>query len=122
MKAVLASLLVAASAFAEIRTETVTVTMRDGIRLTADVYRDDAVPQAPVILMRTPYDRTKAKGTGLKFAKAGYVAVMQDCRGTRASEGVMAPYNNEGQDGYDSQYAFQAMMQMRKIVVADLKP
>ena len=102
MKAVLASLLVAASAFAEIRTETVTVTMRDGIRLTADVYRDDAVPQAPVILMRTPYDRTKAKGTGLKFAKAGYVAVMQDCRGTRASEGVMAPYNNEGQDGYDT--------------------
>lgn len=102
MKAILALLLVAASAFAEIRTETVTVTMRDGIRLTADIYRDDAVPQAPVILMRTPYDRTKAKGTGLKFAKAGYVAVMQDCRGTRASEGVMAPYNNEGQDGYDT--------------------
>ena len=62
MKAILALLLVAASAFAEIRTETVTVTMRDGIRLTADIYRDDAVPQAPVILMRTPYDRTKAKG------------------------------------------------------------
>ena len=102
MKAILTSLLVAASAFAEIRTETVTVSMRDGIKLTTDIYRDDAVPQAPVILMRTPYDRTKAKGTGLKFAKAGYVAVMQDCRGTRASEGVMAPYNNEGQDGYDT--------------------
>lgn len=28
----------------------------------------------------------------------------------------------QGQDGYDSQYAFQAMMQMRKIVVADLRP
>ncbi|MEY3813452.1 MAG: Cocaine esterase, partial [Verrucomicrobiota bacterium] len=102
MKAILTSLLVAASAFAEIRTETVTVTMRDGVKLATDIYRDDAVPQAPVILMRTPYDRTKAKGTGLKFAKSGYVAVMQDCRGTRASEGVMAPYNNEGQDGYDT--------------------
>ena len=44
MKAILTSLLVAASAFAEIRTETVTVTMRDGVKLTADVYRDDAVP------------------------------------------------------------------------------
>jgi predicted acyl esterase len=49
MKAILTSLLVAASAFAEIRTETVTVTMRDGVKLTADIYRDDAVPQAPAI-------------------------------------------------------------------------
>jgi 2-polyprenyl-6-hydroxyphenyl methylase/3-demethylubiquinone-9 3-methyltransferase len=28
----------------------------------------------------------------------------------------------QGLDGYDSAYAFKAMMQMRKIVVADLKP
>ena len=27
-----------------------------------------------------------------------------------------------GQDGYDSRYAFEAMMKMRKIIVADLKP
>jgi putative CocE/NonD family hydrolase len=86
----------------EVQKETVTVAMRDGIKLATDIYRDDSVKAAPVVLMRTPYDRTRAKGTAEKFAKAGYVAVMQDCRGTRASEGVIAPYNNEGQDGYDT--------------------
>ena len=76
--------------------------MRDGIKLSADVYRDPAATKAPVVLMRTPYDRTKAKGNAEKFAQAGYIAVMQDCRGKFASEGVMAPYNNEGQDGFDT--------------------
>ena len=99
---ILTSVLLTASAFAEVKTETIAVPMRDGIKLVTDVYRDDAVTKAPVILMRTPYDRTKAKGSAERWAKAGYVAVMQDCRGTRASEGVMAPYNNEGQDGYDT--------------------
>jgi uncharacterized protein len=95
-------LALAMPAMAEIRVETVNVTMRDGINLATDLYRDEATPSAPVVLMRTPYDRTKAKATAEKFARAGYIAVMQDCRGTRASEGVMAPYNNEGQDGYDT--------------------
>ena len=99
---ILISLLLTTSAFAEIKNETIAVPMRDGIKLATDVYRDDAVTKAPVILMRTPYDRTKAKGNAERWVKAGYVAVMQDCRGTRASEGVMAPYNNEGQDGYDT--------------------
>jgi uncharacterized protein len=102
MKILLSSLILATSAFAEVKTETISVPMRDGINLATDIYRDDAVTKAPVVLMRTPYDRTKAKGTAERWAKAGYVAVMQDCRGTRASEGVMAPYNNEGQDGYDT--------------------
>ncbi len=70
--------------------------------LATDIYRDDAVSKAPVVLMRTPYDRTKAKGNAEKFAEAGYIAVMQDCRGTRASAGVTATYNTEGQDGYDT--------------------
>ncbi len=99
---IITSLVLTTSAFAEVKTETITISMRDGIKLATDVYRDDAVTKAPVILMRTPYDRTKAKGSAERWAKAGYVAVMQDCRGTRASEGVMAPYNNEGQDGYDT--------------------
>lgn len=71
-------LLLATSAFAEVKTETISVPMRDGIKLATDIYRDDAVTKAPVVLMRTPYDRTKAKGTAERWAKAGYVAVMQD--------------------------------------------
>ena len=101
-KVLLATFAFASSAFAEVKTETFAVPMRDGIKLATDIYRDDAVQKAPVILVRTPYDRTKQQGSAGRFAKAGYIFIAQDCRGTRASEGVMAPYNNEGQDGYDT--------------------
>ncbi|MFO0818422.1 MAG: CocE/NonD family hydrolase [Pirellulales bacterium] len=90
------------SLLAEVKTETVAITMRDGVKLATDIYRDDAMGPAPVVLTRTPYDRTKQKAVGERWAKAGYVFVAQDCRGTRASEGVLAPYNNEGQDGFDT--------------------
>ncbi|MCX7418049.1 MAG: CocE/NonD family hydrolase, partial [Planctomycetia bacterium] len=105
MKPNLAILVVLAfcnSVFAEIKTETVSITMRDGTKLATDVYRDDSAQPAPVVLIRTPYDRTKQQGMGERWVKAGYVFVAQDCRGTRASEGALAPYNNEGQDGYDT--------------------
>ncbi|WP_238397644.1 CocE/NonD family hydrolase [Anatilimnocola aggregata] len=100
--AILMTLVLCSSVQAEVKTETLNVVMRDGVKLATDVYRDDAVKQAPVVLIRTPYDRTKQKGIAERWVKAGYVFVAQDCRGTRASEGVLAPYNNEGQDGYDS--------------------
>jgi putative CocE/NonD family hydrolase len=87
---------------ADVQIETTALPMRDGVKLATDTYRDDTVKTAPVVLMRTPYDRTKAKTNAERWAKAGYIAVIQDCRGTRASEGVIAPYNNEGQDGYDT--------------------
>ncbi len=102
MKILLISLGLATSAFAEVKTETINMPMRDGIKLATDIYRDNTVTMAPVVLMRTPYDRTKQKSSAERWVKAGYIAVMQDCRGTRDSEGVMAPYNNEGQDGYDT--------------------
>ena len=82
--------------------ETVKVAMRDGVRLATDVHRDAAPKRTPVVLIRTPYDRTKQKAAADRWVKAGYAFVAQDCRGTRESEGVMAPYNNEGQDGYDT--------------------
>lgn len=99
---VLFTLAICHSVFGEIKTETVSIPMRDGVKLATDVYRDDAVERAPVVLIRTPYDRTKQKAAAERWVQAGYVFVAQDCRGTRASEGVLAPYNNEGQDGYDT--------------------
>jgi hypothetical protein len=100
--AMLVTLTLCDAAFAEIKQETISIPMRDGVKLVTDVYRDDTLTQAPVVLMRTPYDRTSQKGLGEYWVKAGYVFVAQDCRGTRASAGVLAPYNNEGQDGYDT--------------------
>ena len=102
MKPIFIALVLGTSALADVKTETIAMPMRDGIKLATDIYRDEAAGKAPVVLMRTPYDRTKAKGSAERWAKAGYIFIAQDCRGTRASEGVMAPYNNEGQDGYDT--------------------
>lgn len=95
-------LLAPLAAYGEVRVETVNMPMRDGVKLATDVYRDGTVAHAPVILLRTPYDRTNQKANAERYVAAGYVVVIQDCRGTRGSEGVLAPYNNEGQDGYDS--------------------
>jgi uncharacterized protein len=78
------------------------VSMRDGIRLATDVYRPPIAEAAPVILVRTPYNKDRASDTARRFAGAGYVTVIQDCRGAHASEGSLIPYNNEGQDGYDT--------------------
>jgi len=89
-------------AHADVRVENAMVSMRDGVNLATDIYRDDTTNVAPVVLMRTPYDKSKQKGNAEKYAKAGYIVVIQDCRGTLQSEGVLAPYNNEGQDGFDT--------------------
>jgi putative CocE/NonD family hydrolase len=93
-------LLVGLPLFAEVTT--VHVPMRDGVQLAADIYREAGAASGPVVLTRTPYDRRKQKATGERWAKAGYTFVAQDCRGKFGSEGEFAPYNNEGQDGYDT--------------------
>jgi predicted acyl esterase len=88
---------------AEVQRETVYVPMQDGISLATDIYRDGPTESAPVVQVRTPYNKAvhPPGGTAERFAKAGYVVAIQDCRGAHASEGVMVPYNNEGQDGFD---------------------
>jgi putative CocE/NonD family hydrolase len=99
---VLLSLSCLTTGFADVQVETLSIPMRDGVELATDIYRDTLVINAPVILVRTPYDKSNQKGNADRFARAGYVVVIQDCRGTRKSEGVLAPYNNEGQDGFDT--------------------
>jgi len=75
---------------------------RDGVRLVADIYRPAAEGKYPVLLQRTPYDRTGAAGTGRRLAAAGYVVIIQDTRGRFASEGEFYPFRYESQDGYDT--------------------
>ena len=83
--------------------------MRDGERLATDVFRPARDGQVldeklPVLLQRTPYDKT---GRSLVerakyFASHRYVVALQDLRGTYASEGEFTKYIGEGQDGYDA--------------------
>jgi predicted acyl esterase len=92
-------------AVSDITVETVSVSVRDGIRLATDVYLPPVRP-APVVAVRTPYDRTMDDNgfvaTLLSFARRGYAVVSQDCRGTGASEPETWDYYLfESEDGYD---------------------
>lgn len=81
---------------------TVTVPMRDGVLLSTDIYAQQDAPRSPVLLMRSPYNKQGGKSAAERFAAAGYIAVVQDCRGRFESAGDFVPYNNEGQDGFDT--------------------
>jgi len=71
----------------EIRCDTVWVSMRDGIRLATDVLRASHLHSGPTIAIRTPYGRRGHYGmVASALAQYGYVAVVQDCRGTGDSE------------------------------------
>ncbi|MEE9461327.1 MAG: CocE/NonD family hydrolase, partial [Bacteroidales bacterium] len=66
----------------------VKVTMRDGVRISTNIYRPDAVGTFPVLLARSPYGNG---GEGNRdahfFASRGYAVVVQDTRGRAESEG-----------------------------------
>jgi hypothetical protein len=79
-----------------------TATMRDGTKLRADIYRPKAEGKFPVLLVRTPYDKTQEMEFGAKAAARGYVVVAQDVRGRFQSEGDWYPFKYESQDGYDT--------------------
>ncbi|HVH69668.1 MAG TPA: CocE/NonD family hydrolase, partial [Candidatus Dormibacteraeota bacterium] len=62
---------------------------RDGVTLYADIYRPRGDGKFPVILMRTPYDKSVswAASPAYQVAAHGYVVVVQDVRGRYTSEG-----------------------------------
>ena len=89
--------------------ENLMIPMRDGVRLATDIYRPSRVgapvdEKLPVLLQRTPYDKTGTRivEAAKFFAQNGYVVVLQDHRGRYASEGEFTKYIGEGQDGYDT--------------------
>lgn len=100
----------------------VMVPMRDGVRLSTDIYRprqeagEDPKP-LPVIMERTPYgkhleSRTEREPGSARprsreevatyFVAQGYIVVYQDCRGRYGSEGTFTKYLSEANDGHDT--------------------
>ena len=77
---------------------------RDGVILYADIYRPKSSEKFPVILMRTPYDKSVdwAVAPAYKMAARGYVFIIQDVRGRYSSEGEWYPFRHEQADGYDA--------------------
>jgi uncharacterized protein len=90
--------------------ENVATPMRDGTILRSDVFRPDAPGQYPVLVSRTPYDKRRAayRKVARHLADNGYVCVLQDIRGTHASEGIYYLARNgrqdtmDAEDGYDT--------------------
>src|SRR5512140_1171103 len=82
----------------------VRVPMRDGVRLSTNIYRPDAPGRFPVLLMRSPYGNGGAGNTEAGYAVShGYVVVLQDTRGRYESEGIFDAMQPEKHDGYDTQ-------------------
>src|ERR1700716_834025 len=85
------------------------IAMRDGVRLQADIWRPDDSGTHPVLLQRTPYDRSDSFAVivnagiePLRAVQDGFVVVVQDTRGRFGSEGRFVPFTDEGADGFDT--------------------
>lgn len=93
------------------------VPARDGVLLATDVYRPEGPGPFPVLLERTPYDKSAASRSertaadarprsrpevASYFAGHGYAVVYQDCRGRYRSDGRFAKYLSEAEDGFDT--------------------
>lgn len=85
----------------------VPVPMRDGVVLRADVYRSSRSGRYPVLLERTPYNKTFPRMVldtvhVLYAVEGGYTVVIQDTRGRFSSDGEFLPFVSDIQDGYDT--------------------
>jgi putative CocE/NonD family hydrolase len=82
------------------------VPMRDGARLTTDIWLPEGDGPFPAILVRTCYSYqvvAEYQAAGEQFNKAGYAFIMQSIRGQWGSEGKFRfGGHNEKKDGYDA--------------------
>ena len=80
------------------------VPMRDGVRLSTDLYFPTGSGPHPVLLVRTPYSKAETKQGVLAryFSSNGYVVAIQDVRGKFESDGVYTVSGGSRTDGYDT--------------------
>ncbi len=79
----------------------VRITLRDGVALSAEVWRPNAAGRFPVLLQVSYY--VTAPGIAELMAQRGYVCVLANSRGRGGSEGEWDPYVNEPPDVFDAQ-------------------
>ena len=85
----------------------VLVPMRDGVKLATDIFRLHQSQSAPVLMVRTPYNKEyilagESTFSVMRAVQSGYVVVVQDVRGRYASEGEFNPHAQETLDGLDA--------------------
>lgn len=78
------------------------IAMRDGVRLSATIYRDPRqANRLPAIMTMTPYIAEHTAKQGVYFAQHGYVFIAVDSRGRGNSDGAFFPGRVEARDGHD---------------------
>ncbi len=81
----------------------VPVPMRDGVALSANVYRPGGPGRVATILIRTPYGKGADWTANYQaFVEHGYAVVVQDVRGRYDSQGIFQPLTQEPEDGDDT--------------------
>lgn len=77
--------------------------MRDGVRLSVDLFQPKAGGRFPAILIITPYSNNPGfTKRGTWFAQRGYVVAVADSRGRFDSEGTWDPFDPKHKsDGYE---------------------
>jgi predicted acyl esterase len=79
------------------------VPMRDGVHLSANVFRPGEPGRYPTILVRTPYGKGHDIAPQYQaFVERGYTVVVEDVRGRYASGGIFRPLEQEPADGDDT--------------------
>jgi putative CocE/NonD family hydrolase len=80
------------------------IPMRDGVNLSANIFRPDKPGKFPVIVLRTPYGKNSPSqfGYGRYFVENGYVYIVQDSWGRHDSDGTFHAMHDEAEDGYDT--------------------
>jgi putative CocE/NonD family hydrolase len=81
--------------------------MRDGVELSTDLYLPEAGLAGgpyPLVLLRTPDNNQQSGPVSLArhLSDNGYAVALQDVRGRHDSAGRFTPFQDEGNDGYDS--------------------
>ncbi|GAC1463857.1 MAG: CocE/NonD family hydrolase [Isosphaeraceae bacterium] len=84
----------------------VVIVVRDGTKLSADLYHPARKGKGlsgrrPTLLTRTPYNKDGAEGEGRYYAERGYHVVANDVRGRYGSEGTWRLIADDPADGYD---------------------
>jgi putative CocE/NonD family hydrolase len=80
------------------------VVMRDGVRLSADLYQPAAPGRYPALLLHTPYNNNTVGSIQRAewFVRRGYAVVLSDSRGRYDSEGDWDPFDAKHKtDGHD---------------------
>jgi uncharacterized protein len=81
----------------------VSILMRDGVRLAADVFHPQGSAHWPTVLIRTPYNRKNSSNIGFRiFVRRGFALVIEDVRGRFASQGTFGSIEQEGPDASDT--------------------